>query len=112
MPAPEIPLVAIVTFPANTSRPPAEMRSLLEEAGPAYVAIPGLRRKYFLHRAGVAGGVYEWATRAQAEAFYDEAWYAAMSQRSGARPEVTLFESPAIADGVNQKLEIYLPANT
>jgi hypothetical protein len=105
----EIPVVAIVTFPANTSRSQAEMRSLLEEAGPAYVAIPGLRRKYFLHRAGVAGGVYEWATRAQAEAFYDEAWYAAMSQRSGSRPEVTLFESPAIADGINQRLDIYLP---
>lgn len=105
----QIPVVAIVTFPTNGSASPAEMRSLLEQAGPAYVAIPGLRRKYFLHRAGVAGGVYEWATRAQAEAFYDESWYAAMTRRSGSRPEVTLFESPAIADGINQRLEIFLP---
>jgi hypothetical protein len=105
----QIPVVAIVTYPANTNLSPSEMRSLLEQAGPAYAVIPGLRRKYFLHRPGVAGGVYEWATRAQAEAFYDEAWYAAMAQRSGVRPEVTLFESSAIADGINQRLDIYLP---
>jgi hypothetical protein len=108
MPDLPMPVVAIVTFPARADRTAAEMRSLLEEAGPAYVAIPGLRRKYFLHRAGVAGGVYEWGARAQAEAFYDAAWYAAMTQRCGSRPDVTLFDSPAIADGINQRLEIYL----
>jgi hypothetical protein len=105
----QIPVVAIVTYPANTNLSPVAMRGLLEEAGPAYATIPGLRRKYFMHRAGVAGGVYEWATRAQAEAFHDDAWYAAMTQRSGSRPEVTLFECSAIADGINQRLEIYLP---
>jgi hypothetical protein len=105
----QIPVVAIVTYPANTNLSPAAMRSLLEEAGPAYAAIPGLRRKYFLHRPGVAGGVYEWATRALAEAFYDDAWYVAMSQRSGSRPEVTLFECSAIAGGIDRRLEIYLP---
>lgn len=105
----EIPVVAIVTFPADTNRPAADMRSLLETAGPAYVSIPGLRRKYFLQGDGIAGGVYEWGTRAQAEAFYDEAWYDAMTRRSGSRPEVVLFASPAIADGVRHELEIYLP---
>lgn len=109
MPEAAIPVLAIVTFPANTNRPVTEMRRLLEEAGPAYVSVPGLRRKYFLQGDGVAGGAYEWSTRAQATAFYDEAWYATMTQRSGSRPEVMLFDSPAIADGVRHELEIYLP---
>jgi hypothetical protein len=112
MSAMHIPVVAVVTFPAQTDRSTSEMRSLLEEAGPAYVAIPGLRRKYFLSGDSLAGGVYEWATREQAVAFYDEAWYAAMTERSGSRPEVVLFDSPAIADGINHQLDIYLPADT
>ena len=65
----QIPVVAIVTYPANTNLSPAAMRSLLEEAGPAYAAIPGLRRKYFLHRPGVAGGRYERAQPAPAPGF-------------------------------------------
>lgn len=105
----QIPVVVIVTHRANTTLPQHEMRALLERAGPAYTTIPGLRRKYFLQGDGVAGGVYEWATRAQAEAFYDEAWFAAMTERAGARPEVVYFSSPAIADGVLHRLELYLP---
>lgn len=107
-----IPVVAVVTFPAQTDRSTAQMRSLLEEAGPAYVAIPGLRRKYFLSGDGLAGGVYEWERREQAEAFYDEAWYVQMTARSGSRPAVLLFDSPAIADGINHQLDIYLPSQT
>jgi hypothetical protein len=105
----QVPVVVIVTHRANTSRAPEELRALLERAGPPYTAIPGLRRKYFLHGDGVAGGVYEWETRAQAEAFYDEAWFAAMTERAGARPDVVYFSSPAIADGVAHRLELYLP---
>jgi hypothetical protein len=106
----QMPVVAIVTFAANTRLSTAEMRELLESAGPAYVAVPGLRRKYFLHGDGVAGGVYEWESRAHADAFYDANWYAAMMARGGERPDVVLFAAPAIADGVQHRLEIYLPA--
>lgn len=104
-----IPVVAIVTFQANTRRPAHEIRSLLEKAGPAYTAVPGLRRKYFLQGEGVAGGVYEWATRADADAFYSDAWRAAMEASAGSTPHIAWFESPAIADGMTQRLHIYLP---
>jgi hypothetical protein len=103
------PVVAIVTHKANTALTTEQMRDLLEQAGPAYTNIPGLRRKYFLHGDGVAGGVYEWETRAQAEAFYDEVWFSSMTARAGVRPDVVFFSSPAIADGVAHRLELYLP---
>ena len=53
VPDTQIPVVAIVTYPANTNLSPSEIRSLLEQAGPAYAVIPGLWRKSFLHRPGV-----------------------------------------------------------
>lgn len=109
MPAPTIPTVAIVTFPATMNLDNKALRELLETAGADYVDVPGLRRKYFLSGDGLGGGVYEWGSRATAEAFYDEDWYAHMTERSGARPDVRFFESPAIADGIKHELHIYLP---
>jgi len=104
-----VPVVAVVTFPAPPPRSASETRAVLEKAGPEYTRIPGLRRKYFMSGGGEAGGVYEWDSRERAEAFYDEAWYATMTDSYGARPEVRLYDSPAIADGNTGRLEIYLP---
>ncbi len=108
----QIPTVVIVMFPANTDQSTADLRALLESAGPDYINIPGLLRKYFLGGDGVAGGVYEWVDRASAEAFYDTNWYAAMREHAGAEPEVRFYDSPAIADGVNHELTIFLPGAT
>ncbi len=105
----DIPAIAVVTFPAQTRLDDASLRKLLEEAGPEYVDIPGLRRKYFLSGDGVAGGVYEWDSRARAEEFYNDEWYKAAQKRFGAIPKVVLYDSPAIADGIRHKLEIYCP---
>lgn len=109
MPEKDIPIVAIVTFPATANLDGHALRQLLETAGADYINVPGLRRKYFLSGDGLGGGVYEWDCRARAEAFYDDAWYATMRERTGAVPDVRLFESPAIADGIGHRLEIFLP---
>jgi hypothetical protein len=107
----DIPVLAMVTFPAPPARDPATLRELLDSAGQAYTSIPGLRRKYFLNGDGEAGGAYEWENRARAEAFYDADWFATMTETYGARPQVRFFDSPAIADGINHRLEMYLPDN-
>ena len=99
--------VAIVTFPIPHSTDPESIRQLLEKAGPAYINIRGLLRKYFLFTEGVGGGVYEWASRSQAEGFYSSEWHERIRQQSGAAPEVKLFDAPAIADGVEHKLEFF-----
>ena len=101
--------VAIVTFPVSQATDAESMRQLLEKAGPAYTNIPGLLRKYFLFKEGVGGGIYEWATRGQAEAFYTREWYDRIRQQAGAEPEVQFFDAPAIADGIQHKLDIFLP---
>lgn len=104
-----IPAVAVVTFPAPPPRTAAETRKLLEQAGPEYTRIPGLRRKYFMSGEGEAGGVYEWDSRERALAFYNDEWYATMTESYGERPAVRIYDSPAIADGNHGRLEIYLP---
>lgn len=104
-----VPVVVLVLFPATPPADVAALRELLATAGPEYVNIPGLRRKYFLSGEGVAGGIYEWVDGARAAAFHDEAWHADMTRRYGTRPEVRFFDSPAIADGQAGRLDIFLP---
>ena len=106
-----VPVVAVVTFPSSSQLDDAALRRLLEQAGPDYIHVPGLRRKYFLSGDGIGGGVYEWESRASADAFYDEAWYAMAKDRFGSVPEIVFYDAPAIADGVQHQLEIYLPEN-
>jgi len=109
MPENKLPTVVIVTFPATTDLDDRALRQLLESAGADYVNVPGLRRKYFLSGDGLGGGVYEWDCRASAEAFYDNAWHAMILERSGAVPDIRFFDSPAIADGVAHRLDVFLP---
>lgn len=105
----QIPVVAFVTFPMTATADAHAFRKILEEAGPEYTNLPGLRRKYFLAGDGLAGGVYEWDCRTSAEAFFNAGWYQQMTERYGTRPEVRFFDSPAIADGVAHQLQIFLP---
>ena len=105
----DIPVVVVVTFPMAPDIDALKLRQILTEAGPEYVDVPGLRRKYFLSGDGVAGGVYEWDCRRNADAFFDNAWYASMTERYGERPQVEFFDAPAVADGVQHRLEIFLP---
>ncbi|MDJ0926584.1 MAG: hypothetical protein QNJ73_02950 [Gammaproteobacteria bacterium] len=105
----DIPVIAVVTFPAPADLDADALRALLEEAGPNYINISGLRRKYFLSGDGVGGGVYEWDNRQSADAFYDDAWYAFAREQFGATPEIVFYEAAAIADGVEHRLDIFLP---
>ena len=105
----DVPVVAVVTFPAPADMDAPALRALLEEAGPEYTNIPGLRRKYFLSGDGVGGGVYEWENRASADAFYNDDWYKMAQERFGAVPEIVFYGAAAIADGVAHRLDIFLP---
>lgn len=61
-------------------------------------AVPGLRRKYYLNAEGSGGGVYEFATRADALAWFDDGWADWMEGRFGARPVLTLYDVPVVLD--------------
>jgi hypothetical protein len=47
---------------------------------------------------GIAGGVYQWRTRADADAFYSGPWRKGIVERYGMEPEIEFFDVFAITD--------------
>jgi hypothetical protein len=92
-------ITAIVQFPlpAGTTREDAE--ALFKSSAPLYKGKPGLVRKYYLYGDGpTGGGVYLWESRAAAEKTYDAGWRKMITERYGAAPTITYFETPVIVE--------------
>ena len=98
--------LSIVRFPPPADLDRAQLRELLRKALPRYQVVPGLRRKYFVGNESTGGGVYEWESRAAAEAFYSQDWYERMLDVYGAQPEVELFDVHALVDNDAGRSEI------
>lgn len=98
--------LTVVRFPAPADLDPAELRRVLGDAVPRYQGVPGLRRKYFVGNEATGGGVYEWESRAAAEAFYSQDWYERMLDVYGVQPEVEFFDVHALVDNDTQRTEI------
>jgi len=62
--------------------------------------MPGLLRKnYVMSEDGKrAGGIYVWASRADAERVYTAEWRQMIGDRYGAAPEISYFETPVVVD--------------
>jgi hypothetical protein len=90
--------LTIVTFPTRTDLSRDGLRELMEHAVPRYRGVPDLRRKYFIGGPELSGGVYEWESRAAAEGFYGEEWFARITELYGARPHVQYFAIHALVD--------------
>ena len=90
-------IVTLVTFPVPPNTP-TNMREILENVAPRYQAVDGLERKFFIGNEERAGGVYQWASRQQAEHYYDEAWIERMRSTYGVVPKVEFFSAPCLVD--------------
>ena len=93
-------IVAVVRFPLPTTMTADAARASFEGSAPSYQGLKGLHRKYYLRSedGAVGGGVYLWADKASAEAVYDDAWRARLTERFGAEPQVEYFECPVVVD--------------
>ena len=74
------------------------------EATKIFHKVKGLKRKYFLNSAAGGGGIYEFASRAEAEAWFNDGWSDWMKTRFGVRPKLTFFDNPVVLD--NEKGEV------
>ena len=98
-------ITAIVRFPLTPDTTAEQARDLFEGSAPKYKGLQGLIRKYYLFDAEsmTGGGCYLWETRAAAEAIYNEAWKAMITERYGATPDISFFETPVVVDNsINQ----------
>ena len=76
------------------------------EATKIFRDVKGLRRKYFLNSEAGGGGIYEFATRAEAEAWFNDGWADWMEGRFGVRPTLTLFDNPVVLDNLAGEVRV------
>lgn len=93
--------VAVVV---NIQIPPGFTRekavAAMQKTVPQYQALPGLARKYFtLSDDGKFGGIYLWKSRAEAQAWFSDAWRAKVTATYGTAPEVTYFDAAIVIAG-------------
>lgn len=93
-------IVTIVTFQLAKPATVAEMSATFQSTAPKYQGMPGLLRKnYFVSEDGRrAGGIYVWATRADADRLYTDEWKAFVADKYGAPPKIEYLASPVMVD--------------
>ena len=102
------PVFVLVKFPAGAPLERAVFADLLQRTSVRYQTIPGLRRKLFIGGEGVGGGWYEWASRQQAEAYFNDGWRSTMLANYGVAPTVEYFDAPCIVDNDRGVIDYFL----
>src|ERR1700761_9581791 len=93
-------IVAIVTFNLPKPETLEEITKVFQGTAPKYRGVTGLLRKnYFLSEDGRrAGGIYVWATRADAARMYTPEWKSFVEGKYGTPPAVEYLHSPVMVD--------------
>ncbi len=101
-------LVTIVTFQLSRAHTPAEMSTTFQSTAPKYQDVPGLLRKnYFVSEDGRrAGGIYVWASRADADRLYTAEWKAFVESKYGAPPTIEHLASPVMVDNRERTITV------
>lgn len=88
--------IVIARIPAGTPRD--KLAEGFAASVPTYQKIPGLIRKFYTVNADSYGGMYLWADRASAEAWFTPEFVARVKARTGAEPQIIYFDSPIQLD--------------
>ncbi len=93
-------ITAVVNFKLPPGIDSKKAVELFKGSAPKYRGMKGLVRKYYLfdEKNGIAGGVYLWKSRADADALYTPEWKAWATERYGAPPDIRYFETAVIVD--------------
>ncbi|PIW27837.1 MAG: monooxygenase [Rhodospirillales bacterium CG15_BIG_FIL_POST_REV_8_21_14_020_66_15] len=99
-------ITVVVNFdlPPGTTLADATARYL--DSSKKYLGAPGLVRKHYLYNAEQmkGGGAYVFETREQAKALFNADWIASITERYGAAPILTYFETPVVVDNVTGEI--------
>jgi hypothetical protein len=88
--------IVIAKIPSGTPRD--KLAEGFAASVPTYQKIPGLIRKFYTVNADSYGGMYLWADRAAAEAWFTPDFVARVKARTGAEPQIIYFDSPIQLD--------------
>jgi hypothetical protein len=101
-------IVTIVTFRLARAHSLEEITATFKSTAPKYQNVAGLLRKnYFLSEDGRrAGGIYVWASRADADRLYTPEWRAFVEGKYGAPPEIEHLHSPVMVDNRDRSIVV------
>ena len=93
-------IVTIVTFHLAQPTTLAEITKVFQGTAPKYKGMPGLLRKnYWMSEDGRrAGGIYVWASRADADRIYTAEWKTFVEGKYGSPPSIEYLHSPVMVD--------------
>ena len=93
-------IVAVVSFQMPQATTPETMSGPFKAAVPLFQKVPGLLQKYFYvsDDGRRAGGIYVWATRADADRLYGGEWRAMVEAKFGGPPTIDFLNSPVSID--------------
>jgi hypothetical protein len=93
-------ITAIVRFKLPATLDAAKAAELFRNSAPKYRGLEGLVRKYYLFDAEsrTGGGCYLWESLEAAERVYNAKWRKMITDRYGAPPEISFFETPVVVD--------------
>jgi hypothetical protein len=93
-------ITAIVRFKLPATMDAAKAAEVFQASASRYQGLAGLVRKYYLYDAEnrTGGGCYLWESREAAERVYNAEWRKMITERYGAPPEISYFETPVIVD--------------
>ena len=95
-------ITAVVTAPIPDGFTYEQYRENVRKIADRFRSIPGLVRKNFLYseERGVAGGVYLWESKEEADDCYARGgpWREAFVSNFGVEPQIDFYETPAIVD--------------
>jgi hypothetical protein len=99
-------IVAITSFRLPEPITASQARSIFLSTAPTYRGVAGLLRKHYVlsDDGGIAGGIYLWNSREQAEALYTPSWRAFVREKYGTEPSVTYFDSPVVVDNLTEQI--------
>lgn len=100
-------IIAIVRIPLEGPKRDTELVTRQSvEATKIFHDVKGLRRKYFLNSDAGGGGIYEFDTRADAEAWFNEGWADWMEGRFGVRPTLEIYDNPVVLDNEQDEVRV------
>jgi len=93
-------IVTIVTFNLAVPTTLGEITKVFQGTAPKYQGMPGLLRKnYWLSEdCRRAGGIYVWASRADADRIYTPEWKKFVESKYGSPPVIEYLHSPVMVD--------------
>ena len=101
-------LMTIVTFQLPEPTTLEEITKTFQATAPKYQGLAGLLRKnYWVSEDGRrAGGIYVWASRADAERLYTDDWKAFVASKYGSPPSIEYLHSPVMVDNRDGSISV------